>query len=288
LPESCDFIDNDCDMSVDEGVLLTFYRDLDGDGYGRMESGIERACEASTGFVDLGTDCDDMQMTWHPGAIDTCDMAMANEDCAGTPNDRTPPCECFDGTVSPCVELGVCATYMRACIDGVWDACPFTGMPEGTLCNRLDDDCDGVVDDGISLIERCDGLDNDCDGMVDEMLTTNCFADGDADGYAAVGAAMLVAGCGMCPPGYVQRAPSGGNVDCLEGDPQVSPMGTFHATPYCRTPGLTTCLVGTTLICTMGGCPGSVTETPSYDYDCSGAEVGEAGCGPCGGACRCR
>jgi hypothetical protein len=33
------------------------------------------------------------------------------------------------------------------------------------VCNGLDDDCNGAVDD---IEELCDGWDNDCDGEVDE------------------------------------------------------------------------------------------------------------------------
>jgi len=37
-PERCDGLDNNCNGSVDEGVLLPFYPDLDGDGYGGQQS----------------------------------------------------------------------------------------------------------------------------------------------------------------------------------------------------------------------------------------------------------
>ncbi|HET8947743.1 MAG TPA: MopE-related protein, partial [Candidatus Polarisedimenticolia bacterium] len=97
----------------------------------------------------------------------------------------------------PCGE-GICAVLFRPCVDGVPQACPAT-PPSPEVCNGVDDNCDGLVDnvsldrdnDGWSdcsdcrptdasshpgAPELCDGLDNDCDGVVDEGLggTISC------------------------------------------------------------------------------------------------------------------
>ena len=47
------------------------------------------------------------------------------------------------------------------------------------VCNGVDDDCDGAVDEGFSTrgacgptntVEDCDGIDNNCNGQVDETV----------------------------------------------------------------------------------------------------------------------
>lgn len=69
--EICDMIDNDCDFSIDEGVLSQFYIDLDQDGYGD-DWIITNACSVPNGFSDNALDCDDSDETIYPTAIEAC------------------------------------------------------------------------------------------------------------------------------------------------------------------------------------------------------------------------
>ena len=69
--EICDHVDNNCDGSIDEDVLLALYTDNYGDGYGSAPSG--EGCEGLSGQVTNNDDCDDGDDTVYPGAADSCD-----------------------------------------------------------------------------------------------------------------------------------------------------------------------------------------------------------------------
>jgi len=58
LEEVCDNIDNDCDNSVDEGLMQTWYADYDRDGYGDPDHPYAR-CMGGDGFALNDDDCDD-------------------------------------------------------------------------------------------------------------------------------------------------------------------------------------------------------------------------------------
>ena len=86
---------------------------------------------------------------------------------------------CTNGQLGVCLRNGnlVCRT------DGTGlqcDAVTVTPGTDGPLCNGLDDDCDGRIDENLGCTpcvptgEICDNKDNDCDNIVDEGLTRSC------------------------------------------------------------------------------------------------------------------
>lgn len=79
--EVCNGGDDDCDGVVDEDVLLTFYRDKDGDGFGDLDDAIT-SCEPPRGYVQNGDDCDDGQANSFPGNAEACGDELDN-DCDG-------------------------------------------------------------------------------------------------------------------------------------------------------------------------------------------------------------
>ncbi|MCB9741189.1 MAG: putative metal-binding motif-containing protein [Alphaproteobacteria bacterium] len=84
-PEVCDGADNDCDGAVDDDDddtvdQPTWYSDVDLDGYGD-DSSVLVQCEAPSGAVDEGGDCDDASDAVYPGAFDDCDGL--DNDCDG-------------------------------------------------------------------------------------------------------------------------------------------------------------------------------------------------------------
>ncbi len=78
VSEVCDGVDNNCNGSIDEGVLTTYYRDMDNDGFGNP-SVTQMACSQPTGYVSNSTDCDDSDATAYPGGEEVCDSK--DNDC---------------------------------------------------------------------------------------------------------------------------------------------------------------------------------------------------------------
>ena len=76
--EVCDGLDNDCDTRIDNGLLVDWFVDADGDGFGREGSEVA-ACTAPLGTVDKAGDCDDTEALVFPGAPERCDGA--DNDC---------------------------------------------------------------------------------------------------------------------------------------------------------------------------------------------------------------
>ena len=170
--ELCDGVDNNCDGSTDgeDAADKTFwFPDADGDGFGVIDDFIF-TCYMPEGFADNEDDCDDLDVAVHPGATEVCD---------GVDNS-------CDGQVDP-ASAEAAPTWFRDADSDTFGNADVSevacAMPSGFVADGNDcDDTNPLVNpDGT---EVCDGVDQNCDGTIDEGFDASpYFHDYDGDGY---------------------------------------------------------------------------------------------------------
>lgn len=161
--EDCNGIDDDCDGVADEGVITTYYRDFDYDGYGDP-SVSEESCEGIVGYVTDNTDCDDYDDELNQDDVDEDGWTTCDGDCDDEDDSRSPGLSetWYDDIDTDCAEDN----------DYDADADGFDAEPWGDDC----DDSAAYVWPGATETWY-DGIDADCDGWSDY--------DADGDGFDA-------------------------------------------------------------------------------------------------------
>ena len=200
--------------------------------------------------------CDD----GNPCTNDVFDAGSGS--CISTPVSDGTPCEsdsgsgtCVSGvcvTSSVCSQgqsqscntgmLGVCAVGTQSCTSaGTWGPCVPTTLPQTETCNGLDDDCDGVVDNGASCgagmicdqgtcvpstctpdcvgkqcgDDGCGGSCGDCTGAICDgnsvQAASTCNAQGTCDPGATESCGVFICSGGSC------LQVCSGNQDCAAG-----------------------------------------------------------------------
>ena len=183
-----------------------YYLDGDADGMGRDNYSMLGCDNAPPmAYAPTAGDCDDYRKTTYPGAPELCNMmdddcdSMVDEDAV--PVDLWPDADgdgYYDARTEKVGEPKVGCAGLKG-----WAAYAGDCKPEDPevhaeaeeVCNNIDDDCDGDVDErvrptcgegwcrreapgcdltycmpGEPVKEKCNFLDDDCDGLTDEDL----------------------------------------------------------------------------------------------------------------------
>jgi hypothetical protein len=224
-------------------------------------------------------------------------------------NDGLTDCEdpdCNGATDGSCTtgQPGICSTGTRTC-QGGGEVCVPDNQPETEVCDNLDNDCDGVVDNftrpttcglgecGATGVETCtagtwdgdtctpgtpaaddsvcNGLDDDCDGSTDEDYVVTATSCGTGE-CAATGQTTCVGGVegDTCTPGTPQAEVCDNLDNDCDGTVDGITQSTTCGVGECGSTGTQTCTAGTwgDDTCTSGTPSAEVCD--NLDNNCDG------------------
>ncbi|MBI2542497.1 carboxypeptidase regulatory-like domain-containing protein [Candidatus Woesearchaeota archaeon] len=182
--ELCDGIDNNCNSLIDENIQITPSQNEE--GYCNSQVGVcynsKKRCGGLSGFAECSTQ--DYNYTGQYEQVEAlCDNL--DNDCDGSIDEG---CPCVINSTKSCGQsnFGVCKLGVQNCTEqGVWGLCQgaiYSESNKEAVCNSIDDDCDGIIDENLKNRcgecgqlpeEVCDYIDNDCDAEM-QSPTTKC------------------------------------------------------------------------------------------------------------------
>lgn len=172
--EVCDGVDNNCNTFVDEGQAMnTFYLDDDEDGFGDLTKSIV-GCTAADGsiyssgikqiknYVDGDGDCNDTNAGINPSAVELCNGIDDNCDNLIDNGSGVAPNTFYldadkDGYGTSDTKVEACvapAGYVNNNTD-CNDTNAIVNPAAKEVCNAIDENCDGIVDNGLELVVKC-------------------------------------------------------------------------------------------------------------------------------------
>lgn len=146
--EICNQKDDDCDGRVDEGLTCICF------------IGAQRECYAGPPPTRTQGSCHPgRQVCQSNGTWGSCkgEIGPHSESCNGQDDDCDGKVDNIQGSIAltrPCykggthtLNQGECKAGRQSCIEGRWSTCQGEVLPQPEICNGLDDNCDGKVDE---------------------------------------------------------------------------------------------------------------------------------------------